>query len=94
MPYIEGNIFDSADEISSIYSCGDIPVLAQEIYIFAKRNLQYIFCGDIPVLALVPHLRWPPLSGAGASEFSAACYKRRATLFSLHCAIAARAFFF
>ena len=42
-------------------------------------------CAVIPVLALVPHLRSPPLSGAGASGFSAGCY---IVLCNVICAIA------
>ena len=65
------------------------PVIEICIYKFAKIHFMVIFYGfpphiykfdeyqyfcAIPVLALVPPLRSPPLSGAGASEFSLACY--------------------
>ena len=38
------------------------------------KIVQYIFGAVLPVLALVPPLRSPPPSGAGASGFFLACY--------------------
>ena len=70
---------------NQIYSCADIPSIylqytcacPRNIYMFSKPNIYFLqmkSCAVIPVLALVPHLRSPPLSAAGASGFSAGCY--------------------
>ena len=42
--------------------------------IFTRQKFQYILGAVLPVLALVPPLRSPPPSGAGASGFFLACY--------------------